>query len=373
MERLGDDVIALIFHRIQDRNDRKSCSLVCKQWLIVEGMTSSNLRVFEPNLLRNFLPRYPNLLKFECSEVISNSHVQFLAQTCPRIQSLNLNFKEKTQIYYETDDNLSFDDFDDEGLRAIAKGCCDLNSVLLRKRSGVGDAGVSSLVNFAPNLRVLDLSCCRRVTDEGLRSIGTANSLENLNLQGCCLISDVGLGSLAIGPLCHTLKKLIIAECDRISDSGVGSLVKLRSLEGLDLGDCGPKVTDISATAFAAMRSLMRLNLSWLVNVSDHTLISLAQNCKNLTSLNLTGCEFVTGNGICSFQNHESLKELILRYCKNLLVSDLVYLVHACETLERIVLDRALKIWIPALADHNVGMVFGRILDWISRTVTIEF
>lgn len=354
MEKLGDDVMALIFHRIQDRNDRKSCSLVCKQWLIVEGLTSSNLRVFEPNLLGSFLRRYPNLLKFECSGVISNSHVEFLAQTCPRIQSLNLNFKEKAELYYEMDDNLSFDDFDDEGLRAVAKGCCDLNSVLLRKRSDVGDAGVSSLVNFAHNLRVLDLSCCRRITDDGLRSIGTANSLEGLNLQGCCLISDVGLESLAIGPLCHTLKKLIIAECDRISDSGVESLVKLSSLEVLDLADCGPKVTDISATAFAAMRSLMRLNLSWLVNVSDHTLIALAQNCKNLTSLNLTGCEFLTGNGICSFQNHESLKELVLRYCKNLLVSDLVYLVHGCETLERIVLDRALKTWIPTLADHNV-------------------
>lgn len=300
MEKLGDDLLALIMKKIQDSAYRKSISQVCKQWFRVEGLTRSSVRVFEPNLLLNFLPRFPNLLKFESSEQITNDHLQILAEYCLKIQSLNLNFKKKNRFCDEFDESLIFDEFDEKGLLFIAKSCVCVNTVCLRKRSGVKDEGVICLVSYLSKLIALDLGFCDKVSNESLRVIGSVSCLESLNLEGCWLVSDEGLKALAEGSLRMTLKKLVLAECDRITDNGVLSLMQLCCLEELDLGECGPNVTDISGEAIASRERLKRLNLSWLVNVSDVTVVALAEGCKNLIALNLTGCEFVTG-GRCLF------------------------------------------------------------------------
>ncbi|KAJ8555488.1 hypothetical protein K7X08_012984 [Anisodus acutangulus] len=357
MEKLGDDLLALIMSKIHDSPYRKSISQVCKQWFRVEGLTRSSIRVFEPNLLRNFLPRFPNLKKIETSEQIKNTHLQILAEKCPRIQVLNLSFKKKNRFYDEKDESLVLedDDFDEKGLCFIAKGCCScLNTVCLRKRSGVGDDGVGFLVKFLPKLIALDLSFCDKVSDESLRVIGSvSNSLKIFNLQGCWLVSDSGLKSLVEGPVRMTLKRLILAECDRITDSGVLSLMQLCCcLEELDLAECGPNVTDISGEAISSSESVKRLNLSWLVNVSDATVVALAKGCKNLDALNLTGCEFVTGEGVRTLTKHRSLKELVLTRCEKLSGYDLEELVLGCQTLEYIVVDRRLRI------NYNSGRSF---------------
>nr|XP_018633451.1 F-box/LRR-repeat protein 3-like [Nicotiana tomentosiformis] len=355
MEKVGDDLLALIINRIHDPAYRKSISQVCKQWFRVEGLTRSSVRVFEPNLVLNFLPRFPNLLKFESSEHITNTHLEILAENCPRIQVLNLCFKKKNRFCDEMDENLILDDFDENGLCFIAKICSCLNTVNLRKRSGVGDAGVVSLVSFLPKLIALELGFCDKVSDDSLRVIGSGScSLKSLNLQGCWLVSDEGLKSLAEGPLRISLKKLILAECDRISDRGVLSLMQMRCLEELDLAECGPNVTDIAGEAIASSEILKRLNLSWLVNVSDATVVALAEGCKNLNALNLTGCEFVTGEGIRALTKHRSLKELVLTSCEKLSGYDLEELVLGCQTLEHIVVDRRLRMWVPLEVQDNI-------------------
>ncbi|KAK4388822.1 hypothetical protein Sango_2219200 [Sesamum angolense] len=357
MERLGDDLLSLIFSEIDDHNDRKSLSQVCKQWLRVEGLQRSSLQVFEPDLLPNFLPRFPNLIKFQASAEISNSLIQFVANTCPRIQVLNLNYREKRDFYCEYEEK---DDFDDEGLGDIAKRCCDLEAIVLKRRSGIGNRGVASLGEFSRNLRTLDLGRCWKVSDEALDSIGCLNHLERLDLQGCWLITDVGLAFLAQASLCNSLKRLNLAECDQITDSGLIYLKKMGCLEELNLAECGPNVTDIGCEmAVAAIWTLKRLNLSWLVNVSDATLVALAQNCKHLEVLDLTGCELVTGSGICALSSHDSLKELVLIHCGYGFTGyDLEELVLGCASLECIVLDQRLRIWIPQSLQENC------VLDW---------
>lgn len=45
MSTLGDNELSLIFHWINDSNDRNSLSLVCKEWLRVEVETRLSIRV----------------------------------------------------------------------------------------------------------------------------------------------------------------------------------------------------------------------------------------------------------------------------------------------------------------------------------------
>lgn len=350
MDRLGEDELASILKWIQDPVDRESFSLVCKRWCKIDGLNKYSLRVFEPNSLQNFLPRFPNLLKFESSSSISDAQMKFIARTCPNIQELHLNYAKKI----ETLASARYFDFGRVGLSALAKGCCNLRSVGLRCRRGVSNVGVIEVVKFSRNLVNLDVGWCKRINDEALEAIGTMSALTRLNLQGCCLISDAGLTFLAKGRLCKSLVYLNLAECDRISDDGVIKLMEMRSLEVLNLAECGPKVTDIGGKAIAAIVSLKRLHLSWLVNVSDVTLFALAQNSKSLVTFHLTGCELVTGDGIRAFASHKSLRELDLACIHKFNANDLEELVLGCQSLELIGVDQRLRSWIPVTEQGNI-------------------
>ncbi|KAK9273650.1 hypothetical protein L1049_018460 [Liquidambar formosana] len=317
METLGDDELALILNIVDDPNDRKSVSQVCKQWLRVEGRTRSSLRVLEPDLLREFLPRFPNLLAFESSALITNSDLEFVSKTCPNIQFLDLNLKPTCRVFDEFDDMLGLIDVGDDGICEIATGCRKLCEVRLRKRKGIGDGGVISLVKAAMNLTTLDLGRCSRVTDKALEAIGAANAIRVLNLLGCSLITDCGLALLSKGCVSQTLKKLVISECDQITDIGVLFLQQMCCLEESNLAECGPGVTDMGGVAIAAIRPMKRLNFSWLINITDATLFAVAQDCVDLVAVDLTGCELITGAGIRAFANHRSLEALVLASCFN--------------------------------------------------------
>ncbi|XP_059641730.1 F-box/LRR-repeat protein 4-like [Cornus florida] len=359
MERFGDDVLGLILKWVENPNDRKSFSEVCKQWSRVEGLHRLSLRVFEPNLLPNFLPRFPNLVSLESSIVITNAHIKFIAKTCPNIEVLNLNYKETHDGF---DDIPDLDDVDGYGICEIAIGCPNLAELYLRRRCQVGNFGVISLVNLARNLTSLDLGRCNRIADESLKAIGNANSLQVLNLRGCWLITDRGLAFLASGSVSRSLRKLVIAECDRITDFGVLHLREMCCLEELNVADCGAKVTDTGGVAIAAIQTLKRLNLQWLINISDATLVALAQNCLNLVAVDLTGCESVTGDGIRALANHESLESLVLASCHNLNGDDLQHMVLGCRTLRYIVLDIRLRTWIPMTMQDNISKLCQ--LEW---------
>lgn len=99
-----------------------------------------------------------------------------------------------------------------------------------------------------------------------------------------------------------------------IIDFGLIHLKKM-CLEELNLIECGPKVTDNGGKfTMAAIFSSRISNLSWLVFVTDATLLSLSEKCKNLEVLNLTGCELVSGAGIRALSGHGSLNQLVLAY-----------------------------------------------------------
>lgn len=359
MEKLGDDELGWIINWVHDHNDRKSISQVCKQWLRVEGQTRLYIRVLEAEVLHNFLPRFPNLVTFQASGLICNAHLECVAQTCPKIEVLNLNTRKMHDDLDESDELSGLNG----GIHAIANGCRELRKVYLRRR-GIGNFGVVSLLNFGKNLTELDLGRCNRITDQALEAIGYATSLCVLNLRCCWLITDSGLAMLANGSTARTLKKLIIAECERITDYGLSCLQQMCCLEELNLAECGPAVTDIGGVAVASIPTLKWLNLSWLINISDVTLTAIAEHSQKLTVLDLTGCELITGEGVRAFVDHESLEELVLVSCVNVFQSDVELLVLGSQSLKYIKLDKRLRMWIPIATQENISR-FCR-LDWTS-------
>ncbi|KAF5456473.1 hypothetical protein F2P56_025956 [Juglans regia] len=302
MSTLGDDEVGLILDWVDDPYARKSLSLVCKQWLRVEGLTRLSIRVLDLDSFRGFIPRFPNLVTFECSRRITDDDLRFLAQTCPKIEALNLNLKPPRENSDEFDQPC--DDVGDDGLCALAIGCRKLSKVLLRRRKNIGDVGVVSLINLASTLTNLDLGWCNLITDQALAAIGE----------------------------------------------------QMYCLEELNMAECGPKITDIGGVAIATIQTLKRLNFSWLINVSDPTLFALAENCQKLVAVDFTGCELITGAGIRAFSNHTCLETLVFPSCYNIGVHDLENVVLGCRSLRCVVLDKRLKTWLTPMMQEYISI-----------------
>ncbi|KAL4194137.1 hypothetical protein AMTRI_Chr05g67190 [Amborella trichopoda] len=352
MEKFGDDEVGLLLKMVA-KQDRKSCSQVCKQWMRVEGLMKTYLRVLEPESLRSFLPRFPNLFMLEAEKGITDLDLEFIAKTCPNLEVLML-IEGKHKVF-ESSEELVLDAISDDGLCAMATGCRRLRKVYLRRRNCIGKRGVTALIKSSFNLTHLDLSCCGKITDEALEAIAASTSLQDLNLHGCFLITDTGLASLATGSSTRTLKRLDLSECDQISDFGVSLLRQLTNLEELSLSECGPKLTDTGGVAIGALSHLQYLNFSWLINISDISLLAIAQNLHNLVQFNATGCELITGVGIRAFSSHKSLEGLILVSCYNVLGDDIEQMVLQCQSLRYVWLDRRLRSWMSHEMQVNIS------------------
>ncbi|XP_008791698.1 F-box/LRR-repeat protein 2-like [Phoenix dactylifera] len=361
MERFGDDLLGFVLKRVTDRRDRQSCSEVSRQWARVEGLTRASLRVLEPAFMPSFLPRFPNLVTLETGKRIPDFSLETVATTCPNLRTLNLNVHLNLMASREFEES-ELDDVSDNGLRAVAAGCRQLMNVTLRRRKGIADVGVIALARNARNLSVLDLSWCDSITNMALSAISMLSSLTVLCLQGCTLVTDLGLCYLAMGSSSRTLRKLDLSECHQITDTGVCMLSEMSGLQELNLAECGSAITDIGGVALAAVHSLARLDLSYIINLSDVTLFAVARNCRNLVKMNVAGCELITGEGIRSFSGHGSLEILVLVSCCNVSADDVEHTVLACRSLRYVGLDGALRGWMSSSVQEKLSQMCR--IDW---------
>lgn len=364
MDRLGSDELTAVLKRVSDRRHRKACSEVCREWARLEGSIRSSLRLLEPESLPSLLQRFPNLTTLEIGTRISDRSLAVAAEICPNLRTLNLNFRRNRCLLDEFGvSGFEFEDATDVGLCGIAFACQKLINFSMRRRKGIRDVGITALISHAKNLVFLDLSWCGGISDIALEAMGSLSFLIALYLRGCHLITDHGLASLAYGSSSKTLKILDVSECDQITDYGISSLQHISCLEELRLAECGAKITDCGGACIAAMPSLRRLDLSWLINLSDFSLISVAQSCQNLVEIRLVGCEQITGYGVRSFSSHQSLEILVLASCSNVYVDDIVHIMLGCLSLIHVRLDKALRRWMPnSILEQLVELCK---IDWI--------
>ncbi|KVH90337.1 F-box/LRR-repeat protein 4-like [Cynara cardunculus var. scolymus] len=356
MERLGDFELSSIFKRIHNPDDRRSFFQVSKQFLKVACTFLLKSHISSPDFLYEILPASPNLVAFECSKPLSNTHMKLLAQSCPKLQYLKLSLEQNSHPDQMDSESGEFD-FDDDGLCAVSNACCHLFEVILCRRLHVGDVGVASLIRSCKDLAILDLSGCVGVKDESLKAIGEASRLSILILHGCSLITDLGLEYLANGDVKNCLEELVLAECDRISDGGIIFLKQMVRLTDLNLSKCGANVTDFGLMALFQIGNFERLNLSWLLNVTDISLFDIATWCLKLTAINLTGCEAVTGGGLCAFANHRTLEEVTLFSCHNFSWEDVELVALTCVRLKYLGISRTAKMSMPEVIQDGFYVI----------------
>ncbi|CAO2823977.1 unnamed protein product [Amaranthus hypochondriacus] len=273
---LSEEIVFVILDYLSDNNpqDKKSFSLVCKSFYSIEAKHRRTLKPLRSEYLPSILNRYPQVLALDLT-------------LCPRITDFSLSIIASTCA---------------KTLRFI-----DLS----RSKFFTGD-GLTVLVANCVNLMGLDLSNSTDLRDSAVAAIGEAKKLEKLWLGRCKLVTDIGIGCIAVG--CPKLKMISLKWCLGIGDLGVELIaVKCKELRSLDLSYL--PITSKCLPAILKLQYLEELFLEGCFGIDDGSLTALKQGSKSLKTLDMSSCENVSDAGLSSLTSGTGcLQQLTLAY-----------------------------------------------------------
>lgn len=227
-----------------------------------------------------------------------------------------------------------------------------LTAISLKGAYRLSDAGLSMLTSAAPSLKSIDISQCPLLTAEGICCLASSlrlvlrelyidnchgidamlilpaleklENLEVLSVAGILTICDDFVSELVSAHGCR-MKELILADCMDLTDSSLEvigdtcsdlraiDLTNLCKLTDISIGRlangcqaiqtlklCRNAFSDEAIAAYLDVRgaSLKSLSLNNIIQVSNHTALSLARNCKKLRSLDLSWCRNITNEAL---------------------------------------------------------------------------
>jgi F-box/leucine-rich repeat protein 2/20 len=219
----------------------------------------------------------------------TNATMKILATHCPKVEYLNISW---------------CNNIDTRGLRQVVEGCPNLKDLragevrgfddpefmfelfkrntlerlVLMNCDSLDDESLTALVEgidppidiltdraVVPprRLKHLDLTRCRGITDEGIRSlVGNVSALEGLQLSKCHSLTDNTLKALL--PTCPVLTHLDLEELENLTND---------VLKTLAAAPCAPH--------------LRHLCISYCENLGDSGMLSIIKACHNLSSLQM--------------------------------------------------------------------------------------
>ncbi|XP_044500507.1 F-box/LRR-repeat protein 3 isoform X2 [Mangifera indica] len=371
-----EDLLVRVRGEIGDELDAKTWRLVCKEFLRVDSLTRSTLRVNRIEFLFQLLEKYPNVRTLDlslCPRVNDGIISSLLSRTRNSLswtRSLkSLNLRRATGLRYKGLEMLAiacvclesvdvsyccgFGDREaaalshagglselkmdkclnvtDVGLAKIAIGCLNLERLSLKWCLEISDLGIDLLCKKCQNLKSLDLSYLK-VTSDSLRSIATLPYLEDLALVGCPLVDDFGLQYVGNG--CPSLQIIDVSRCESVSSSGIISVIKGHSgLLQLKAGYC---FLELSTTALYNMKGLKNIETIIIdgAKLSDSSLHFISTNCKSLVEVGLSKCVGVTDMGIIQLVSGcVNLKIINLTCCHSITDAVIYAIAGSCHSL----------------------------------------
>ncbi|CAN4123711.1 unnamed protein product [Withania somnifera] len=304
-DRLGDDELRVIVSRLESEKDKEVFGLVCKRWLLLQSTERKKLCARAgPHMLRKIAARFSQLDELDLSQPLPRSFY-------PGI----------------TDSDLS----------VIATAFYSLRILNLHNCKGITDNGIAAIGSSFSSLQSLDVSYCRKLRDNGLSAVAEGcRELRTLNLSGCRLVSDSLLKALSKN--CHNLEELGLQGCINITDTGLCVLVEgCRNIKHLDINKCSNIGNiGVSAVSKACASILSTLKLLDCFKVGDESILSLADNCKNLETLVIGGCRNISDESMKSLAVacSKSLRKLRMDWCLNIYDSSLDCILSGCRNLE---------------------------------------
>ena len=193
------------------------------------------------------------------------------------------------------------------GIMDLSRGCNQLRDITFDGCKSLSDRWLSCVAKGCPNLTSFAISRSKYVTDTGISWIaGGCRKLERLTLEGCSKISDAGAIALASG--CPDLKSISIKSCLRITDLGVSALsIKCHQLKLLSLHNS--EISDDSLIAIANnSHELQCASFKFCYRITLSGLSVLATECRSLQRINLDKCRKVNDN-VTLFSLRQNLEQ----------------------------------------------------------------
>ncbi|KAI1852744.1 hypothetical protein JX265_003232 [Neoarthrinium moseri] len=355
--------LAALAHEVSDGSVMPLA--VCSR---VERLTLTNCKDLTDVGLIALVRNSPHLLALDISQdiKITEASIFAIAENCPRLQGLNVSSCK--QISNESMIQLAescryikrlklndCDQLNDSAIMAFANNCPNILEIDLHSCRNIGNDPITALLakgqslrelrlancdliddsaflNLPSNkvyehLRILDLTCCARLTDRAVeRIIEVAPRLRNLVLAKCSNITDAAV--YAISRLGKNLHYVHLGHCRHITDDAVKKLVHCcNRIRYIDLGCC-QHLTDDSVTRLATLPKLKRIGLVKCNAITDESMEALARANSRIRSRRNE-----QGLVVPDFHHSSSLERVHLSYCVNLTLPSIIRLLNACPKL----------------------------------------
>jgi hypothetical protein len=175
----------------------------------------------------------------------------------------------------------------------------EIEHIFLEGAAWIGPSAFSCIGRHCMNLRLLNVSDCTELGDEQVLGIATkCRSLGYLNLSGCSKVSGVGIG--AVFEHCHDLYALCIGRLPLLDESAELAFAQVYRASKLSILDVSysSNITDASIMAVAQhCRMIEMIDISGCVLLTDRAVMALGACCPRVWALKLKLCPLITNHG----------------------------------------------------------------------------
>ncbi|KAI9594604.1 hypothetical protein BDF19DRAFT_423365 [Syncephalis fuscata] len=283
---LAPEILVMIFQSLQQPEDLRACESTCRQWrkIIVPILWRAPQIYFTPLLDERTRTNKPSLhLPPATAKTDYSIRVRARRPLDSDFVPVNIPLAKHGQWIRQLDLWPAYSMIRDATVLRFMSNCTNLRSISLHGCIFVTDISIGAIAEACgKTLSTINLSYCVRVTDNGIAAIAqhASHALEQINLKGCSRISDNGLRALSA---CRSIRRIRLAELPEVTDIGVWALAQgCPRLEWIDLtGTCG--CSDATAEALGKFCS----KLGWLsmARIPSITPESIAQQDPNNTAV----------------------------------------------------------------------------------------
>jgi F-box and leucine-rich repeat protein GRR1 len=223
---------------------------------------------------------------------------------------------------------------------AFAENCPNILEIDLFQCRNIGNDPLTALLTNGQTLRELRLSGCELISDEAFLSLPPKKSYEHLrilDLTNCARLTDRSVEKII--DVAPRLRNLVFAKCRNLSDASVNAISKLgKNLHYLHLGHCS-QITDDAVTKLVERCNRIRyIDLGCCTHLTDKSVVKLATLPK-LRRIGLVKCSMITDMSVLALAQYHlsrdrygrpqridesfamvesSLERVHLSYCTNL-------------------------------------------------------
>ncbi|XP_020917467.1 F-box/LRR-repeat protein 7-like [Exaiptasia diaphana] len=232
-------------------------------------------------------------------------------------------------------------------LGTLAEGtqgyCLTVHHIRLNGCELLSDKALGSIARYCIDLEKLEVDGCCCITSRGLQDLLlNCHSLSHLNLSGCTCVNSLSMPnangfSLENNATYLKLLQLDLSDCVAFDDFGLRTLgLTCRMLETLYLRRCS-RITDVGIKHIAShCHHLKELSTSDCFKIRDFSLKEIAKNTPGLRYLSVAKCP-VSDTGIKYIGRHcVRLKYLNIRGCDAVTDIGIAYVVQNCLKLRSI-------------------------------------